>query len=188
MTNTTILSYRRKLCSGRPECQINFNLMVKYKTKSVMRWHDIWLSICCSICWLNLIIAIKNIKQIFDCVCQYFCLVDLKRIFKIIQDIELYYLDNIVLSDPSSKQKVITWIANYNLRLTRSWYFRYGSLTNQFLRFQKDVVILSRSLLCVLLQNTWSLRRFRLAGCFFHSFFLYPACWQEKQEVRLGRL
>lgn len=66
-------------------------------------------------------------------------------------------------------------LTNYSLRLTRSWYFRYGSLTYQFLLFQKEVVILSKSLLCVLLQNTCSLRRFRLAGFFFHSFFLYPA-------------
>lgn len=65
--------------------------------------------------------------------------------------------------------------AHYTLRLTRSWYFMYGSLTYQFLLFQKEVVILSKSLLCVLLQNTCSLRRFRLAGLFFHSFFLYPA-------------
>lgn len=66
-------------------------------------------------------------------------------------------------------------LINYSLRLTRSWYLRYGSSTYQFLLFQKEVVILSNSLLWVLLQNTCSLRRFRLAGFFFHSFFLYPA-------------
>lgn len=62
------------------------------------------------------------------------------------------------------------------MRLTRSWYLRYGSSTYQFLLFQKEVVILSKSLLCVLLQNTCSRRRFLRAGLFFHSFFLYPAC------------
>lgn len=64
---------------------------------------------------------------------------------------------------------------NYTFRLTRLWYFWYGSSTYQFLLFQKEVVILSRSLLWVLLQKTCSLRRLRRAGFFFHSFFLYPA-------------
>lgn len=58
----------------------------------------------------------------------------------------------------------------------------YGSLTYQFLLFQKEVVILSNNLDWVLLQNTISLRRFRLAGNFFHSFFLYPACWWVKTK------
>lgn len=88
-----------------------------------------------------------------------------------------------------SKQKTrLHESANYTLRLTRSWYFMYGSLRYQFLLFQKEVVILSNSLLCVLLQNTISLRRFFLAGFFFHSFFLYPDCLRTKrrgQEVRL---
>lgn len=78
--------------------------------------------------------------------------------------------------------------ANYSLRLTRSWYFRYGSLTYQFLLFQKEVVILSKSLLCVLLQNTCSLRRFRLAGFFFHSFFLYPACLHPRTRSQIGNI
>lgn len=60
----------------------------------------------------------------------------------------------------------------YNLRFVRSWYFWKGSLAYQFLLFQKEVVILSRSLHCVLLQKTCSLKRlFRLAD-FFHNLFL----------------
>lgn len=75
----------------------------------------------------------------------------------------------------SQNESSVWFVWSYCLRLTRSWYFRKGSSTNQFLLFQKDVVILSKSLHWVLLQNTCSLRRFFLAGSFFHSFFLYPA-------------
>lgn len=66
-------------------------------------------------------------------------------------------------------------MVRYTFRLTLSWYLRYGSSKNQFLLLQNDVVILSKSLDCVLLQKTISLRRLFLAGSFFHNFFLYPA-------------
>lgn len=143
-------------------------------------WDDgLWLSIYHSttlnIC-LNRFTAIK-IKQNFQCVAVFFffLLLQGKGSFKTYDIVTLLHY---VQTDKHQS-------AHYSLRLTRSWYFRYGSSTYQFLLFQKEVVILSKSVLCVLLQNTCSLRRFFLAGFFFHSFFLYPACLHPKQEVRL---
>lgn len=47
------------------------------------------------------------------------------------------------------------------------------------------MVIFSKSSVGVSLQNTCSLKRFFLAGNFFHSFFLYPAYWESAVSVNL---